>query len=83
MRCGLRRERRRGADGVASRARRRSGGRRLRVRGADVDVVNDDGYTPLHIAAMEGKPEIVAPLVNAGARLRARTRKNAGASFAR
>ena len=49
--------------------------RALCASGADVDAVSDDGYVPLHVAAMEGKPECVTPLVDAGANIRARTRK--------
>ena len=66
-----------GRTALHRRADARSGGEAL-CRALDVDVVNDDGYTPLQSRGR--KPEIVAPLVNAGARLRARTR-NAGASF--
>ena len=46
----------------------------LCASGADVECVDARGHTPLHAAAIDGKPEVVAPLVNAGARLRARTR---------
>lgn len=66
-------------DGVGRTALHRSrDGRCVRAlcaAGADVDAVSDDGYAPLHVAAMEGKPECVAPLVQAGANLRARTHK--------
>ena len=33
----------------------------------DPNVVDDQGRTPLHLAALEGKPEIMAPLTQAGA----------------
>jgi ankyrin repeat protein len=46
----------------------------LCASGADVECVDARGHTPLHAAAIEGKPEVVVPLANAGARLRARTR---------
>ncbi|CAL54788.1 Ankyrin repeat [Ostreococcus tauri] len=46
----------------------------LCASGADVDVMNDDGYTPLHVAAMDGRSEVIVRLVSAGAQLRARTR---------
>jgi len=46
----------------------------LCASGADVDVMSDDGLTPLHVASMDGRSEIVVCLINAGAHLRARSR---------
>ena len=38
-----------------------------RVRGADVDVINDRGQTPLAGAVFKGYPDVVTALVAAGA----------------
>lgn len=46
----------------------------LCASGADVDATSDDGLTPLHIASMDGRSEVVVRLMNAGAQLRARSR---------
>jgi ankyrin repeat protein len=35
--------------------------------GAEVDVLNGDGATPLHLAAQDGHLEVVEALLNAGA----------------
>src|SRR3989338_5905356 len=35
--------------------------------GADLDIVNSNGYTPLHIAALLGNDQIVQALIQAGA----------------
>ena len=35
--------------------------------GATVDAVNDDGFTALHLAAHQGKIQVVEALLNAGA----------------
>merc|ERR1719319_1927137 len=41
--------------------------------GADVSAVDEDGMTPLHLAAIEGKPRIVRTLLNLGADPNAQT----------
>ena len=40
--------------------------------GADPETRNEDGRTPLHVAANEGRPESVAALLDAGANIEAR-----------
>jgi hypothetical protein len=73
--CGVDCDARDGAKRVAlHRARDARSVVALCASGADVECVDDAGRTPLHAAAMDGKPEVVTPLVRAGARLRARTR---------
>ena len=47
--------------------------RALAAAGADVEAVADDGLTPLQTAAVEGKAEVVAQLLEAGAKVNART----------
>jgi ankyrin repeat protein len=41
--------------------------KKLISKGADVDSKNNDGNTPLHLAAIYGTPEIVANLISKGA----------------
>jgi ankyrin repeat protein len=47
--------------------------RALAAGGADLEAVADgDGHTPLQTAAVEGKAEVVAQLLEAGAKVNAR-----------
>lgn len=46
-------------------------------RGADVNAVNNDGYTPLHLAAMSGYPDKARFLLEHGAKLQALTKSGA------
>lgn len=46
----------------------------LTHRGADVNAANENGYTPLHIAAKENHTNCLQALVNAGANVNARTK---------
>jgi len=43
-------------------------------RGADKDVVNEDGWTPLHFAAFKGYSEMMKLLLNSGANKDAATK---------
>lgn len=44
--------------------------------GADVNAVGEDGYTPLHIAAVKGHKKAARALLKAGADIDARTRED-------
>ena len=48
--------------------------RTLVDRGEDVNAADDDGRTPLHVAAMLGHPDIVRFLVGRGCQCRSRMR---------
>jgi len=47
----------------------------LIAKGADINAGNNDGLTPLHIAATEGKPEIIKILIAKGANVNAKTKE--------